>query len=304
MQIHPTLLKFRLIPNPNQNWLKAHRYQESDIAFVIYTSSKFYHTRAMALRDTWLSRVTNYYFLSSKPYSNLPVTVIKNAGEDYVSNMKKIFYGLQLIYGQQISKPLNERQKWYYLIGCDTYVNVRHLLKRLESYDYQQIYYIGGHTGHEKCYDTPGGSIIFPSGGGGFLLSFKLLEKLQVNLTDYLENKWPNTNPMSDVALACLIKRIGHNLTQVEGFWSHTPAQMVQFDGFAAVQKVIEPNNWHYVMPADMINLDEFYSFQYVDRLANDQNLEEMVEFIRLFIKKHYEILRKKHKECTLPPVT
>ncbi|CAF1378893.1 unnamed protein product [Didymodactylos carnosus] len=295
-----------LIPNPNHNWVSAKRYKESDLMFIIVSGAKFYHTRAMTVRDTWLSRVTNYYILSSTPYSYLPVTVIPNTGEDYLSNMKKTFYGMPVIYKEQLAKPVEMRQKWFYLIGDDTYVNVRHLIKRLDPYDYQQAYFVGGSSGKEVCYEVDGtrNPITFGGGGAGLLFSWKLFELLQPNLTDYVDNKWVKTNAMSDVAIACLIQRVGYQLTYVNGFWPLTPARMVQLSGRAAMNQDPEPNNFHYVQPPEMIDLDEFYSFQYIDRLANDQNLQELTEFTRLFVKKYYELVRKKQKECTLPPIT
>ena len=58
-------------------WKRAQNYTESDIGFLIFTAAIFYHTRATAIRDTWLSRVTHKYFLSATPYSWLPLTLLK-----------------------------------------------------------------------------------------------------------------------------------------------------------------------------------------------------------------------------------
>ncbi|CAF4648760.1 unnamed protein product, partial [Rotaria magnacalcarata] len=76
---------------------------ENDIAFIIFTAAAFFHTRTTAARDTWVSRITNYYFLSATLYPYLPITVVPGAGEDKLSNMKKLFYGLQIIYKQQMN---------------------------------------------------------------------------------------------------------------------------------------------------------------------------------------------------------
>ena len=51
------------------------------------------------------------------------------------------------------------------------------------------------------------------------------------------------------------------------------------------------------------IMIDEFYVFQLIDRLTNDANLDELVKFTRKFVATHYEILRIKQAECTLPTV-
>jgi hypothetical protein len=295
------------VPIPVNEWRRAENYIESDIGFLIYTASIFYHTRATAMRDTWLSRVTHKYFLSATPYSWLPVTVIKGAGEDKISNMKKIFYGLQIVYNQQ--KNSSNPHKWYYLAGCDTFVNVPHVLKRLDSYDYTKPFLVGGHTGLAACPDSNGGKyqIEFPSGGAGFFISSKLLELIIPYLTDYVENIWPNRmrecDVCSDVALTCLIHKLGIRLTKIPGFWAHNPDNTIRFDGRAKLHMDPEPNNFHYVSNDEMYDLDEFYSFLHIDRLSNDKNLMELTEYIRTFASSHYELLRIKRRECTLPKV-
>ena len=293
------------VPIPRNGWKRAQNYNESDIAFLIFTAAIFYNTRATATRDTWLSRVTNKYFLSATPYPWLPLTIIKGAGENRLSNMKKIFYGLQIIYIQQQS--VSEPHMWYYLAGCDTFVNVPHMLKRLDAYDYTKPFLIGGHSGSAVCPDgkdtkTP---ISYPSGGAGFFISSKLLELMMPHLSNYVENIWPSKSKQcgecSDIALTCLIHKLGINLTKMPGFWSHNPDLTIQLEGRQALHSDKEPNNFHYVSPNEMYDLDEFYSFQYIDRLINDENWIELSEYIRTFVSSHYEILRIKRSECKLP---
>jgi hypothetical protein len=52
-----------------------------------------------------------------------------------------------------------------------------------------------------------------------------------------------------------------------------------------------------------MYALDEFYVNQHMDRLINDQNWDELIEFTRRFVSSHYVLLRKKRRECTLPKI-
>ncbi|CAF0834325.1 unnamed protein product [Didymodactylos carnosus] len=259
----------------------------------------------MAVRDTWLSRISNYYFLSSKPYPYLPVTVIPNTQEDYLSNMNKTFYGLEIIYKHQQKKPEHQRQKWFYIIGCDTYVDVNHLLKRLDPFDYKEVYFIGGYTLSKMCWGENGTQfpVEFVAGGPGILLSYKLLEVLRSIMLPYFENVWPKDNPWSDVALSCMIKKLGYNSTIVPGFYAFTPARTFGTNGHKQVQNDFEPNNWHYVPHQQMYELDEYHVFHYIDRLVNDQNWLELTQFTRDFVASHYEVLRKKNQECELPKI-
>lgn len=186
-----------IVPTPRNRWTSAKRYVESDIVFIIYTGAAFYHTRATATRDTWLSRVTHKYFFSSTPYSHLPVTVIEGAGEDYQSNMKKLYRGLKLAYQEH-----NDTAKFYYLAGCDTFVNVPHILKRLENFDYQRPLIVGGYAYQHACYKNRNqtiGDINYPSGGAGFFLSATMMTMMYPKIEPFFQNHWPNEEkPYSD----------------------------------------------------------------------------------------------------------
>ena len=157
-------------------------YTEQDIAFVIFTASSSFHTRATATRDTWLSRITNYYFLSATPYPYLPVTVVPGAGENRLSNMKKLFYGLQIIYQQQMKLPVNQRQKWYYIIGSDTFILPHHLIKRLDGLDYTKPILLGGHSARYHCFRSNRSTVIidYPSGGAGFFCETRYKRSVEV----------------------------------------------------------------------------------------------------------------------------
>lgn len=102
----------------------------------------------------------------------------------------------------------------------------------------------------------------------------------------------------------CLAKSIGVRPSFVPGFWAFSPEQTLKDSGRAKLHADPEPNTFHYVNPTSMYILDEFYVFQHIDRLANDNNLEELVSFTRKFVAVHYELLRIKKAECTLPTVT
>ncbi|CAF0919737.1 unnamed protein product [Rotaria sp. Silwood1] len=294
-----------IVPIPRSDWENAKTYTEKDMAFVIFTAASFFHTRATATRDTWLSRITNYYFLSATPYPYLPVTVVPGAGEDKLSNMKKLFYGLQIIYQQQMKLSLTNRQKWFYIAGCDTFILPHHLLKRLDGLDYTKPILLGGHSGHHPCLGeiNPKITVEFPSGGAGFFFSMKLLEIMQPNLTNFVDNVWPSTSEISDVALTCLAAQLGVRITRQVGFWAFPPEATLRGDGRLQFHKEAEPNNYHYVSPDEMYALDEFYVNQHMDRLIKDRNWNELVKFTRRFVSSHYELLRKKRRECTLPKV-
>ncbi|CAF2996249.1 unnamed protein product [Rotaria sp. Silwood2] len=258
-----------IVPTPRNKWISAKRYVESDIVFIIYTGAPFYQTRALATRDTWLSRVTHKYFFSSTPYPSLPVTVIE--------------------------------------AGCDTFVNVPHLLKRLDEFNHTKALVIGGHPFNYPCFRKKTQTIEgvqYPSGGAGFFLSATLMEMMYPKIEQFFQDEWPTEkSPYNDVAVNCLAASLGVKASLVPGFWADNPQQTLKQNGIKRLHADSEPNTFHYVPPTSMYILDEFYVFQHIDRLANDNNLNELVKFTRQFVAVHYELLRIKKNECTLPPV-
>ena len=105
------------------------------------------------------------------------------------------------------------------------------------------------------------------------------------------------------MALACLATELGVGLTKQIGFWAHPPAFTLKENGRERFHQVSEPNNFHYIKPDEMYALDEFYVNQHVDRLINDEKWNELTEFTRRFVSSHYELLRKKRRECILPKI-
>ena len=184
--------------------------------------------------------------------------------------MKKLFYGLQMIYQQQVNVPEGQRQKMVSTsLDAITFILPHHLLKRLDGLDYRQALLVGGHPGSHECLGRNESNLVvqFPSGGAGFLLQHENSWKImQPHLTSYVEHDWPQASDVSDVALTCLAARLGVTLTREVGFWAHPPAFTLKEEGHARFHAEPEPNNFHYITPDEMYALDEFYVNQHMDR--------------------------------------
>jgi hypothetical protein len=119
------------------------------------------------------------------------------------------------------------------------------------------------------------------------------------HLTNYIENVWPRDageyGECSDLALPCLIYDLGIELTKTSDFWAFNPDRTLEYDDRDELYKEPESNNFHYILPDEMYDLDEFYSFLHIDRLVNDKNWKELTEYTRTFISSHYELLRIKN---------
>jgi hypothetical protein len=215
--------------------------------------------------------------------------------------MKRIFYSLQIVYNQQ-KKSLNPH-KWYYLGGYDTFINVPHVLKKLDSYDYTKPFFLGGLSNFTTCLDDKGQQhdIEYPSSNAGLFLSSKLLASMIPHLTDFMENiGLRNKSASSDVVLTCLIYKLGVQLTNLSGYWVPNSGRLSELDSQNDEHLDPEPNNFPSISSNEMYDLDEFYSFLLIDRLVNDGNWKELTDHFRLFVSSHYESLRiKRNKEIS-----
>ena len=91
--------------------------------------------------------------------------------------------------------------------------------------------------------------------------------------------------------------------TFLPGFWAYDPQSTLRDSGRDQLHSALEPNTFHYVHPLAMYILDEFYVHQLLDRLENDENFVELMKFTRQFVLAHYQLLRLKRAECTLPTI-
>ncbi|CAF2982018.1 unnamed protein product, partial [Rotaria sp. Silwood2] len=76
-------------------------------------------------------------------------------------------------------------------------------------------------------------------------------------------------------------------LTTVPDFWTNNLDRTLELDGRKTFHSDPEPNTYHNVSHDDMYHLDEFYAWQYIDRLVNDKNRKEFVKYLRRYISSH-----------------
>ena len=173
-----------------------------------------YKAEILKINETWGEEAEKYgslkilFFLGEEitdligdQYIHLP-----NVKNDYLSASYKQFLGLKYISDYYPSK-------FTFCCGTDTYINIPKMLQYIDLFNYQSPLYIGGHgteasLGEEKIY--------FHSGGGGFLLSFECMLRIDSILENAVDNwldicKTKNADQAlytaSDVALAYYVQQ-------------------------------------------------------------------------------------------------
>ena len=200
----------------------------TDLAIALLTVHKYRWSRDEFVLHTWLNpvRAPRAYFACTieRPASALqPCLMVPHTSDEFLSNINKSMLGLRELYLRHPDSA------WFHMSGDDDYVNPHYLLKKLEAYDPDLPYFIGGPTWDTKCAhnDRP---IWFPSGGPGFVLSRALIKATMARMSDWVQTVWLRGTPGGprdggDVAIACFMAEFGYNLTHVRGFRIWTPKE-------------------------------------------------------------------------------
>jgi len=282
----------------NQPWVRPSRYTVDDVVVGVFTGALFYRSRAQAALDTWLQRWPHHYFYSRTEDDILDVVRV-DATSGYAGSVSKQNEGMKHMLREHPDAA------WYYLVGCDTWVHPEHLLLILDEFDDPSVpLYVGGNSGKTNLAKirvgpakvtgpgaTADGELIFHSGGSGFLLSNALMKKYVDALDAFVEEKWPEKAPQADVLAAWLCNELGVGPTTRTGFHGSSPDWVALTNhnlyGFPAA--------FHHLTGLRMVDLDEFYAHQRVDRMANAHQWEELETWVREFIGEHYRTVRRKY---------
>jgi hypothetical protein len=157
------------------------------ICYVILSCEKFFPTRNLWQKSTWLKNVNldpdaDYYFLGPKMKKEDKM-VGWDTTDDYAScpiKYREFFYNMDM-------------DEYDYICFCDddTYVYHSRLLAKLKLFNPEEKLYIGA-----PLYDY---NVHYMSGGAGFVLTKPLYKELQY----YIRNNYKNVPiyPYSDVSM-------------------------------------------------------------------------------------------------------
>ena len=142
-----------------------------------------YKADIIKIEETWGLRakqlgVKVLYMLGQEPTDLIgdQYIYLEGVGNDYLSASTKQNLGLKYIHD-------HVHVNFTYSCGSDTYVNVDKLLHLLANYDPNEPLYLGGHGEYRQI----GPDVVyFHSGGGGFVVSKSMVERLYDSLDDLL----------------------------------------------------------------------------------------------------------------------
>ena len=177
-----------------------------DVVFCVFgcDTIRKYYLQILKIQETWgklaleySDRVKVLFFLGEhgRYVQGEQYIHLAGVGDDYLSASYKQFLGLKYIHD-------NYKARFVFCCGTDTYVNIPLLLKYLSDYDHDENLYIGGHGAIREIGPT---QLYFHTGGGGFILSSKCLDKVSSYLVSATDTwgKMVSAAGRSDLIPAC-----------------------------------------------------------------------------------------------------
>lgn len=262
----------------------------------------------MALQDTWLNPLPNKVLYTPTTVKNVPTvgfegTMYPNPRPDYQD--RKAAHWVQL-YGLKDMYERYPDKKWYFIVGCDTYLNVDHALRLLETYDHTQDLWIAKSRyplePMEKLVDTnfypkyKGGGYTWSSGAWAWYLSNSVVKAYYEAIDDFLQRV--NTLRICycpDKVTGLILTLLGFDITPIPEPWNtgYQACAPDTMNGPAFATK--EWSLAHYMKPRKMIAYHERVLHEKVDRLhAANLSLEAFRDELLLL---HNNTLARKKQQ-------
>ena len=273
-------------PVPSPPFTRSRRYTRNDVALTLLTVDAYAYDRDEACMQTWLTqeRWPTAYFGVSKPRPcelQQPTLLIPHTDDLYLSNLNKTMIGLRELF------RLHPNKSWYMQSSDDSYLDIDALLVRLDAFDSEEVWYIGGQRGRQvRCWLTEGtekGAFMdYFAGGVGFIVSHGLMVRYASEMESWMNEEWlsprgrtEGSTVFGDVMVGCFMHQHGIQPTHIQG--GHTKRPTVGDEGGEDFPSADHRWwGWHYLTPQDMVDAHLFFTLQRIDTLRRYAQWEEM----------------------------
>ncbi|KAI9078271.1 hypothetical protein K1719_039773 [Acacia pycnantha] len=201
-----------------------HAINVSDIVFCISASVKTWKNKKPYMEAWWRPNVTRgYVFFEETPANKShpwPSTLPPYKVHENVTKLKiykKFPSPIQVRILRSIVKTMEERDenvKWYVMTDDDTVMVIENLVRVLSKYDYTKEMYVGMNS--ETVLSNSYFSFEMAFGGGGFALSYPLMEALVDNLEGCM-GRYSHLISSDHIVSAC-VADLGVDPTYERGF--------------------------------------------------------------------------------------
>ncbi|XP_021278540.1 uncharacterized protein LOC110412333 [Herrania umbratica] len=222
---NPIELKWSTSPDNNSTSPINFPTDISHIKFILVSSKKTWKSRKPYIEAWWRSNQTRgNIFFDSPPAKDLLPWPLSLPPFRVNEDVKKLSVHRKLVVPEaaRIFRSVletfrlgdNEKVRWYVMGDDDTLFLVHNLVEVLGKYDHTQYYYIGMTS--EAIKSNFDFSFNMAYGGGGYALSYSLVEALAPTIDECIE-RYPHLR-VSDQLLSSCLADLGVDLTIEKGF--------------------------------------------------------------------------------------
>jgi len=281
-----------------------------DFVIGMYTGERIFYSRSSVVVDTWLYRFKHHYLYAALGEPSIPVQGLEsyNLKPEYRDSFVTAYvqiWGLKDMYYK------NPNAKWYYIVGCDTFLHSDYMMRALESFDPSKDWWISAGkypaqfqknmnlTGWDKWVERDRNRYWWYTGAVGWFLSNSVMKAYAENVDKFMsDNNIRKVCYCPDKITGMILSLLGYSITKFTKQWSRGWDAMA-VDGIAQDMflRTREYVQYHYVSPYKMAMAEHRVTHEKLDRIINTGDPNRVVSYFREFIDKHYSVLKRRMRQ-------
>ena len=330
---------------------------DADFALGIFSGESLIFSRATAVRDTWIGRgrLKSRIFTSSKqpvhgshgfdgdsrPQRSFDGHAhegimhdpggkerLMSKDREYASVQYTQLFGLAELY------RLYPRKKWYWIGGCDVYLNMDYIYRVLEPYANPMFepYWVAYNRYPIKKLKPAikvapwnatwwpkykGAGFTWSSGGTGWFLSNPVAKAFSDNIDAFV--RVHGKRVLNSICLCpdkltgILLSLLGFDIDELPRYWARAfnPYPADSAAGHVRTYRSREYAVYHYVAPRQMYAVDQRALHEKLDRMLNANMHEEIAAWFKTLRREHARAVRHRHDDlralcpgADIPPQT
>jgi len=292
-------------------WVEP-KLSPDDFVIGMYTGERIFYSRSSIVVDTWLHRFKYHYLYAVLGEPSIPVQGLVDKynnlkpeyADSYVTAYVQI-WGLKDMYYK------NPNAKWYYIVGCDTFLNSDYMMRALESFDPSKDWWISSGiypntfqkkenlTGWDNWWGKDRKRFEWFTGAVGWFLSNSVMKAYAENVDKFMtDNNIRKICYCPDKVTGMILSLLGYRITRfprnwVKG-WDAMAVDGKQNDMWSRTKEYVQ---YHYVSPYKMAMAEHRVTHEKLDRIINTGDPNRVVSFFREFIDKHYSVLKRRMRQ-------
>lgn len=290
-------------------WVEP-KLSPDDFVIGMYTGERIFYSRSSVVVDTWLHRFKHHYLYAALGEPSIPVQGLEKYNlkpeyrDSYVTAYVQI-WGLKDLYYK------NPNAKWYYIVGCDTFLNSDYMMRALESFDPSKDWWISSGvypntfqknenlTGWDKWWGKGNKKFDWFTGAVGWFLSNSVMKAYAENIDKFMtDNNIRKICYCPDKITGMVLSLLGYHITKFPNEWVRGwNAMAVDGKSHNMYSGTKEYVQYHYVSPYKMAMAEHRVTHEKLDRIINAGDPNRVVSFFREFIDKHYSVLKRRMRQ-------